>query len=78
MILGTFDTTLRVSININAFLIDNNFGKVGDACRSERKDHNLAVQREGTIKKNGGSDVAWRIFVVLFAVNYIYKAIRST
>ena len=43
MILGTSNTTIIVSIGIDAFFINDNIGNSEDVCKSKRKDHNLAV-----------------------------------
>ena len=78
MIPGTSDTTLTVLISIDTFLINDNIGNGGDACKSKQKDHNLAVGRQETIARSAGGAVAWRTIVVLFAVNSNYKPIKST
>ena len=78
MIPGTSNTTLTVLISIDASLIDDNIGNGGDACKSERKDHNLAVGQQRTIGRSAGGAVAWRTIVILFAVNSNYKPIKST
>lgn len=78
MILGIFDTTLTVPININFFLIDDNIRNSKDICKSKQKDYNLAMEEQKTIKKSAGGAVAQKTFVFLFAINNIYKPIRST
>ena len=78
MIPDTSNTTLTVPISIDASFIDDNIGNGGDACKSERKDHNLAMGREKTIGRSAGGAVAWKTIVVLFAVSSNYKPIKST
>lgn len=58
MIPDTSDITLIVSISIDTSLIDNNIGNGGNACKSKRKDHNLAVGQEGTIERSAGGTLA--------------------
>lgn len=76
MIPGTFNTTLIVSINFDIFLVDNNIKSGKNACISKQNEHNLAVGQQKTIKKSAKSAVAQRLFVVLFAINNIYKLIK--
>lgn len=77
MIPGTFNTTLIVPININAFSIDNNIENYGNACKSKQKDHNLAIEQQNTIEKCTRGTIALKTFFLLFTVNSIFKPIRS-
>lgn len=77
MISGTFDITPIVPIRIDTFLIDENIENSENVYKSEQKNHNLAIRQQGIIRKSARGAIAQKIFVALFAVNNIYKRIRS-
>lgn len=77
MLPGTSDKIQTVQINIDVFLINNIIKNSKDAYRSKRKTHSLIIGQEKTIKRIVGGTVAGRTFLILLAINSIYKSIRS-
>lgn len=77
MIPGIFNIIVKVLISIDTFLIYDNIENGKNTCRNKRKDYNLAIGQQETINKSARVAVTQRTFIILFAINNIYKPIKS-